>query len=116
MRRVRVAGIVAALLLSGALPTLWRASAPVVRITNESGLAVSIRLETDIAATYPALTLAPEARSEIRATGQDQGIRVIATRADGRVLASEQTYVTAGVDVQATIRPKTIEIRYDLDD
>lgn len=117
MRRARVAGgVVVLLLLSGALMALWRGSAPLVRVDNESGLAVAVRLETDIAESYPMLTLAPGTHGTVRVTGQDQGIRVIATQADGRMLASEQTYVTAGVDVQATITPTTVEIRYDVED
>lgn len=113
-RRSWTAGLLVLLAGFGLLVVQWNRG-PAVTIRNGGAVPVTVAIETDIDARYPRLSLAPGEQQVLRVTGQDQGIRVVATRADGAVLASEQTYVTAGVDVRADIGATGIGIEYDLD-
>jgi len=113
-RRGWIAGLLVLLAGFGLLVVQWKRG-PAVTIRNDGAVAVTVAIETDIDARYPRITLAPGEQRVLRVTGQDQGIRVVVTREDGVVLASEQTYVTAGVDVRADIGATGVGIEYDLD-
>lgn len=98
-------GLLIAMLLDG----------PRVKITNRTATRVTVSIETDIPETYPSVSLGPDTSRSIRVSGQDQAIRALARLLDGRVLRSDEIYVTSGIDVTVEVTQEGMNIGYAFD-
>ena len=87
---------------------------PVAVVENASTESVTVRLETDIGESYPVESVAPGNKTEVKLTGRDKSLWVVAEFPGGRVLRSRQLYTTTRGRVSVRVTNNAVELVYAL--